>query len=117
MGDPSLQATRSCGIHAPHASLHAHGALAVARPCKPGCGAALKPSTPYTSLGTSGWNQYDVLTAPGDVNKDGRPDLIARNSSTGTVYLYKGTSTGKLLARVKLYDNWKTPTKSWAPGT
>ncbi|NUS77629.1 MAG: VCBS repeat-containing protein, partial [Streptomyces sp.] len=24
------------------------------------------------------------------------------------VYLYKGTSTGKLSARVKLYDNWKT---------
>ncbi|MGK3936828.1 VCBS repeat-containing protein [Streptomyces caeruleatus] len=78
------------------------------RAYKPGCGAALKPSTSYTSLGTSGWNQYDVLTAPGDVTKDGRPDLIARNSSTGTVYLYKGTSTGKLSARVKLYDNWKT---------
>lgn len=75
---------------------------------KPGCGAALKSSTPYTSLGTSGWNQYDVLTAPGDVTKDGRPDLIARNTSTGAVYLYKGTSSGKLSARVKLYDNWKT---------
>ncbi|MER6178976.1 VCBS repeat-containing protein [Streptomyces sp. NPDC001652] len=75
---------------------------------KPGCGAALMPSTPYTSLGASGWNQYDVLTSPGDVTKDGRPDLIARNSATGTVYLYKGTSTGKLSARVKLYDNWKT---------
>ncbi|WP_406178483.1 FG-GAP-like repeat-containing protein [Streptomyces canus] len=75
---------------------------------KPGCGAALKPSTPYTSLGTSGWNQYDVLTAPGDVTKDGLPDLIARNTSTGAVYLYKGTSSGKLSARVKLYDNWKT---------
>ncbi|MEU0029699.1 FG-GAP-like repeat-containing protein [Streptomyces sp. NPDC006335] len=78
------------------------------RAYKPGCGAALKPSTPYTSLGTSGWNQYDVLTAPGDVTKDGRPDLIARSSSTGTVYLYKGTGTGTLSARVKLYDNWKT---------
>jgi hypothetical protein len=75
---------------------------------RPGCGAALKSSTPYTSLGRSGWNQYDVLTAPGDVNKDGRPDLIARNASTGAVYLYAGTSTGKLSARVKLYDNWKT---------
>jgi hypothetical protein len=75
---------------------------------KPGCGAALKPSTSYTSLGTSGWNQYDVLTAPGDVNKDGRPDLIARNSATGAVYLYKGTGAGKLSARVQLYANWKT---------
>ncbi|MGW0878950.1 FG-GAP-like repeat-containing protein [Streptomyces sp. NPDC002671] len=75
---------------------------------KPACEAALKPSTPYTTLAAGGWNQYDVLTAPGDVNKDGRPDLIARNASTGAVYLYKGTSTGKLSARVKLYDDWKT---------
>ena len=75
---------------------------------RPACGAALTPSTPYTSLGTSGWNQYDVLTAPGDVTKDGLPDLIARNSSTGAVYLYKGTSAGKLSARVKLFTDWKT---------
>ncbi|MGW7726022.1 FG-GAP-like repeat-containing protein [Streptomyces canus] len=74
---------------------------------KPGCGAPVKPSTSYTSLGTSGWNQYDVLTSPGDISGDGRPDLIARGASTGTVYLYKGTSTGKLSARAKLYDNWK----------
>jgi hypothetical protein len=75
---------------------------------KPGCGAAVKPSTSYTSLGTGGWTQYDVLTPPGDVSGDGRPDLLARNTATGSVYLYKGTSTGKLSARVKLYDNWKT---------
>jgi len=61
---------------------------------RPGCGAAVKPSTSYTSLGTSGWNQYDVLTSAGDVTKDGRPDLVARNSSTGAVYLYKGTGSG-----------------------
>ncbi|MDN0198322.1 VCBS repeat-containing protein [Streptomyces sp. S.PNR 29] len=74
---------------------------------KPGCGAAVKPSTPYTTLASSGWTQYNVLTSPGDVSGDGRPDLIARNSSTGAVYLYKGTSDGKLSSRVKLYDNWK----------
>ncbi|MFD5595769.1 FG-GAP-like repeat-containing protein [Streptomyces griseorubiginosus] len=74
---------------------------------KPGCGAALKPSTAYTSLGAGGWNQYDVLTSPGDISGDGQPDLLARNAATGTVYLYKGTSTGKLSTRVKLYDNWK----------
>ncbi|MEU1009055.1 FG-GAP-like repeat-containing protein [Streptomyces sp. NPDC005890] len=74
---------------------------------KPGCGAAVKPSTSYTTLATSGWTQYNVLTSPGDVSGDGRPDLIARNSSTGAVYLYKGTSDGKLASRVKLYDNWK----------
>ena len=70
-------------------------------------GQAFITSTPHTSLG-KGWNQYDVLTSPGDLSGDGRPDLIARNSATGAVYLYKGTSTGKLSARVKLYANWKT---------
>ncbi|MEV4447588.1 VCBS repeat-containing protein [Streptomyces mirabilis] len=83
----------------------ASGAL---RLYKPACHTALKPSTPYTTLESGGWNQYDVLTSPGDVTKDGLPDLIARNAATGTVYLYKGTSTGKLSARVKLYANWKT---------
>ncbi|MER5525102.1 FG-GAP-like repeat-containing protein [Streptomyces sp. NPDC002677] len=75
---------------------------------KPACGKALTPSTSYTTIGSSGWNQYDVLTSPGDISGDGRPDLIARNSATGAVYLYKGTSTGRLSARVKLYDTWKT---------
>ncbi|MFE0516983.1 FG-GAP-like repeat-containing protein, partial [Streptomyces sp. NPDC058964] len=74
---------------------------------KPGCGAALKPTTSYTTLATSGWTQYDLLTSPGDISGDGRADLIARNASTGAVYLFKGTSTGKLSDRVKLYDNWK----------
>ncbi|MFJ8106842.1 FG-GAP repeat domain-containing protein [Streptomyces sp. NPDC096132] len=74
---------------------------------KPGCVVTPTGWPSYTSLGT-GWNQYDVLTAPGDVTKDGRPDLLARNASTGAVYLYKGTSTGRLSSRVKLYDNWKT---------
>ncbi|MFD0312854.1 FG-GAP-like repeat-containing protein [Streptomyces flavalbus] len=76
------------------------------RAYRPGCGKAVTPSTPYVSLGT-GWNQYDLLTSPGDLTGDGRADLITRNSSTGAVYLHKGTSDGKLAARVKLYDNWK----------
>ncbi|KUN83991.1 hypothetical protein AQJ66_17715 [Streptomyces bungoensis] len=74
---------------------------------KPGCGKAVTPRTSYTTLASSGWTQYDVLTSPGDVSGDGRPDLVARNASTGAVYLYKGTSDGKLSSRVKLYDDWK----------
>ncbi|MGW7243417.1 FG-GAP-like repeat-containing protein [Streptomyces sp. NPDC054804] len=72
---------------------------------RPACGAAVTPSTAYTSLGT-GWNQYDVLTSPGDVSGDGRPDLIARQASTGDIYLYKATSTGKLSARVRIASKW-----------
>ncbi|MER5913142.1 FG-GAP-like repeat-containing protein [Streptomyces sp. NPDC001982] len=75
---------------------------------KPGCNEGLTPTTPYTTLYPSGWDQYDVITSPGDVSGDGRPDVLVRKSSTGAVYLYKATSTGKLAARVQLYDNWKT---------
>ncbi|MFI1354815.1 FG-GAP-like repeat-containing protein [Streptomyces sp. NPDC020898] len=71
------------------------------RAYRPGCGKALTTSTPYTALGT-GWNQYNVLTSPGDVTGDGRADLIARQTSTGDVYLYKATSSGTLSARVKI---------------
>ncbi|WP_048585020.1 FG-GAP-like repeat-containing protein [Streptomyces viridochromogenes] len=76
------------------------------RAYRPACGAAVTPSTAYTSLGTSGWTQYDVLTSPGDVSGDGRADLIARQTSTGDVYLYKATSTGKLSARTKIASRW-----------
>ncbi|GAA2502916.1 FG-GAP-like repeat-containing protein [Streptomyces longisporus] len=75
------------------------------RAYRPACGAAVTPSTAYTSLGT-GWNQYDVLASPGDVSGDGRADLVARQASTGDVYLYKATSTGKLSARVKIASKW-----------
>ncbi|WP_329526999.1 FG-GAP-like repeat-containing protein [Streptomyces sp. NBC_01462] len=76
------------------------------RAYRPGCGKALTTSTPYTTLGTSGWTQYNVLTSPGDVTGDGRADLIARQASTGDIYLYKATSTGKLSARVKIFSKW-----------
>lgn len=33
--------------------------------------------------------------------------MIARNRSTGAVYLYKGASGAKLASRVKLYADWR----------
>lgn len=68
-------------------------------------GQSFLTSTPRTSLGT-GWNQYNALTSPGDLTGDGRPDLIARKASTGELFLYKGTSTGKLSARIRIAANW-----------
>lgn len=75
------------------------------RAYRPGCGKTVTPSTAYTSLG-SGWNQYNVLTSPGDISGDGRADLIARQASTGDIYLYKATSAGKLSSRVKIGSGW-----------
>ncbi|WP_329273783.1 FG-GAP-like repeat-containing protein [Streptomyces sp. NBC_01451] len=71
------------------------------RAYRPGCGKALTTSTSYTALGT-GWNQYDVLTSPGDITGDGRADLIARRASTNDIYLYKATGSGTLSARVRI---------------
>ncbi|MGW3647921.1 FG-GAP-like repeat-containing protein [Streptomyces sp. NPDC000878] len=63
------------------------------------------PSTSYTSFG-KGWNQYNLLTYPGDITGDGRPDLIARKASTGEVFLYKGTTGNRLAARVRIATGW-----------
>ncbi|MFJ6940532.1 FG-GAP-like repeat-containing protein [Streptomyces sp. NPDC101132] len=72
----------------------------------PACGKQLTTGTAYKVLGP-GWNQYDVLTSPGDVTGDKRPDLIARNPSTGALYLYPATSTGILGTRTLLAGTYK----------
>jgi hypothetical protein len=72
----------------------------------PGCGQAVTPSTRYTTVGTSGWNQYDLMTSPGDIDGDRRPDLVARQASTGDMYLYRGTADGKLTPRVRVGTRW-----------
>ncbi|MER5466874.1 VCBS repeat-containing protein [Streptomyces sp. NPDC002668] len=76
------------------------------RAYKPGCGKALTPTAPYTSLGTV-WAQFNVLTSPGDMTGDGRPDLVARQASTGDMYLYADNGAGGLTARGRIGTNWK----------
>ncbi|WP_329349385.1 trypsin-like serine protease [Streptomyces sp. NBC_01261] len=52
-----------------------------------------------------GWSQYNVLVGHGDFNGDGKADLLARNKSTGVLYLYKGagkSGSGAFAARVKV---------------
>jgi hypothetical protein len=50
-------------------------------------------------LGTGGWNAMNALAGVGDMNGDGRPDLYAREASTGKLWLYPGR-TGALGSRV-----------------
>lgn len=38
----------------------------------------------------SGWNNFNVVRGHGDFNGDGRADLLARNKTSGAVYLYRG---------------------------
>ncbi|MEV7130133.1 FG-GAP-like repeat-containing protein [Streptomyces sp. NPDC093260] len=50
-------------------------------------------------IGTGGWNGMNALTRHGDFSRDGREDLIAREASTGKLWLYPGTGTGSLGSR------------------
>ncbi|MFE0452173.1 trypsin-like serine protease [Streptomyces sp. NPDC058914] len=38
----------------------------------------------------TGWNNFNVVRGHGDFNGDGRADLLARNKTSGAVYLYRG---------------------------
>ncbi|WP_234389979.1 trypsin-like serine protease [Streptomyces sp. MMG1533] len=57
----------------------------------------------------TGWNQYNSVRGHGDLTGDGRADLLARQSSTGDLYLYKGTGkTGSeaFSSRIKVRSAW-----------
>ncbi len=54
-----------------------------------------------------GWNTVDELNAGGDFNGDGFPDMIAREKSTGNLFLYPG-STGGFTTRTNIGTGWNT---------
>ncbi|MFB6843136.1 FG-GAP-like repeat-containing protein [Streptomyces sp. NPDC056361] len=51
-------------------------------------------------LGTGGWNAMNALVAPGDMNGNGKADLITREASTGKLWLYPATASGTFGPRV-----------------
>ncbi|MGW4051819.1 N-acetylmuramoyl-L-alanine amidase [Streptomyces sp. NPDC004779] len=67
------------------------------------------PSVPFkTRLKVGGgWNIYDKLLGVGDMNADGRADLIARDK-TGVLWLYKntGASPNPFATRVRVGGGW-----------
>ncbi|MFE1881175.1 trypsin-like serine protease [Streptomyces diastatochromogenes] len=57
----------------------------------------------------TGWGQYNLVLGHGDFTGDGKADLLARQSSTGDLYLYKGTGksgSGAFSARTKVRSAW-----------
>ncbi|GCD42201.1 FG-GAP repeat domain-containing protein [Streptomyces paromomycinus] len=54
-----------------------------------GTGNYKAPFAPRVKIG-AGWNEYNMLVATGDVDIDGRADLIARGND-GKLWLYRGT--------------------------
>ncbi|MFD9501025.1 FG-GAP-like repeat-containing protein [Streptomyces sp. NPDC060035] len=59
----------------------------------------------YVTIG-SGWKSYDMF-APGDINGDRIADLLARQQSTGDLFLYPGDGKGRLKARTQIGVGWK----------
>ncbi|MFJ8132848.1 FG-GAP-like repeat-containing protein [Streptomyces hydrogenans] len=53
-----------------------------------------------TLVGSGGWNAMNALTRHGDFSGDGKEDVIAREASTGKLWLYKGSGTGSVGSRV-----------------
>jgi hypothetical protein len=48
-----------------------------------------------TQLGT-GWNSMTKIVSPGDMNGDGKDDLVATENSTGKLWLYRGHGDGTI---------------------
>jgi len=72
----------------------------------PGLSAELGFGPGRRSLGV-GWNTVDLITSVGDLSGDGRNDLVARDRSTGVLWLYRGDGTGGLSpGRTSLGVGW-----------
>jgi hypothetical protein len=52
------------------------------------------------------WSRFDLLETPGDLSGDGADDVLARNPTTGVLWLYRGTGRGELGSRTRLGDRW-----------
>ncbi|MFI2225838.1 N-acetylmuramoyl-L-alanine amidase [Streptomyces fradiae] len=72
-----------------------------------GTGGAAAPYSARSSIGTS-WQIYDALIGPGDLNRDGRPDLVARDAH-GQMWLYqgRGSATAPFATRAAAGTGWQ----------
>ncbi|MFJ3583984.1 N-acetylmuramoyl-L-alanine amidase [Streptomyces sp. NPDC090127] len=72
-----------------------------------GTGSTTAPFAPRVKVG-GGWQAYNQLVGPSDLNADGRVDLIARDT-TGTLWFYKGTgsATAPYAPRTQVGKGWQ----------
>ncbi|MEW1889399.1 VCBS repeat-containing protein [Streptomyces sp. IBSBF 3010] len=69
-----------------------------------GTGDAAKPLSARSKIGT-GYNIYKQFAAPGDLDGDGKADLVGVDGK-GDVYRYSSTGTGTIAKRVKIGYGW-----------
>lgn len=65
----------------------------------------------------AGWNMFNRIVAPGDLDSDASPDLIARKPD-GTLLAYRGTGSGTLVqtAGATIATGWNVYTDIITPG-
>ncbi|MEU2022002.1 VCBS repeat-containing protein [Streptomyces sp. NPDC016469] len=69
-----------------------------------GTGDAAKPLSARSEIGT-GYNIYTQFAAPGDLDGDGKADLVGVDGA-GDVYRYSSTGTGTIEKRVEIGYGW-----------
>jgi hypothetical protein len=53
------------------------------------------------------WRSFNAVIAPGDWDRDGNPDLLARRAADGTLLLYRGNGTGGFLPPRAVGSGWQ----------
>ena len=70
---------------------------------------------PRLRVGT-GWNAFITILGPGDFNGDQRVDVLARERSTGFLWLYPGNGRGGWYPRVRVGTGWNIFSAIVGPG-
>ncbi|MEO3939953.1 chitobiase/beta-hexosaminidase C-terminal domain-containing protein [Paenarthrobacter nicotinovorans] len=66
------------------------------------------------ALAAPAWSTITDTVTPGDFNKDGKPDLLARAGDI--LWFYPGNGTGSFGARTQVSTGWSTMTQIFSPG-
>ena len=64
----------------------------------------------------AGWSSFDHVFAVGDFSGDGLPDLLARQRTTGVLFLYRGDGAGGWRGSAKVGTGWQSLTALISPG-
>jgi hypothetical protein len=66
---------------------------------------------------STGWGAFNALETPGDVSGDGAHDVLARNASTGDLWLYRGNGRGGwVLPALRVGTGWQIMNAIVGPG-
>ncbi|MGV8846871.1 FG-GAP-like repeat-containing protein [Tessaracoccus sp.] len=64
----------------------------------------------------TGWAGYNTIIGAGDFNGDAHADLLARESTTGILWLVPGRGNGTLSSRIQVGNGWNSMTAIMSPG-